>query len=238
MIFSDEHRRNLALAHLGKYPSEATRMKMSEAQKGHIVSSRTRALIRDKRLGKQAGKNETGNRYGKLTVLERAGTKYGSVCWLCRCDCGKETIVRGSALRTGNTRSCGCLHRESLLQRLGNGEAAFRRALSQIKGNARRRGYSFKLTNQEAKALMMMPCFYCGGKPSNHTKSQSGNGDFYYNGLDRIDNTQGYIRGNVVPACAICNWAKGVMTQEEFIDHFRKVVSLWNIKSRGKEKTA
>ena len=29
--------------------------------------------------------------------------------WLCQCDCGKEVIVRGASLTTGNTKSCGCL---------------------------------------------------------------------------------------------------------------------------------
>src|SRR5215469_692755 len=42
-------------------------------------------------------------RYGRLTVL---GPVTGA--WLCRCDCGTETVVTGSRLRSGNTRSCGC----------------------------------------------------------------------------------------------------------------------------------
>jgi len=238
MVFTEEHRENLSKAHTGNRPDEVTRNKMSAVLKGHTVSGKTRALIRAKRLGKKAGKNETGKKYGKLTVIKRAETKPGMVYWICRCDCGKGTIVSGRALRTGNTKSCGCLHRESLLQRLGKGEAAFRRALAQIKSNARRRDYSFELTNQEAKQIMTMPCFYCGNKPSNHIKNRSGNGDFYYNGLDRIDNTQGYIRGNVVPSCAVCNWAKGTMAQEEFINHFRKVVNLWDTNFTRKEKTA
>lgn len=54
-------------------------------------------------------KDEIGNRYGKLVVLsrEKNGTSRMSR-WLCRCDCGKETIVYGANLRRGNTKSCGC----------------------------------------------------------------------------------------------------------------------------------
>lgn len=55
----------------------------------------------------------TGQRFGRLTVLERAkNDKLGRARWLCRCDCGKEKIVSGTNLRSGQTRSCGCLSKE------------------------------------------------------------------------------------------------------------------------------
>ena len=50
-----------------------------------------------------------GQKFGKLEVIERAGSdKHKKATWLCRCDCGRETIVNGSDLRSGNTKSCGC----------------------------------------------------------------------------------------------------------------------------------
>ena len=50
-------------------------------------------------------------KYGMLTLVERAGTsKSGSVLWKCVCDCGKETIANAHNLKTGHTRSCGCLN--------------------------------------------------------------------------------------------------------------------------------
>lgn len=52
--------------------------------------------------------DETGNRYGKLTVLELAYKDIQGSHWKCKCDCGAEIITRGSALRQG-TQSCGCL---------------------------------------------------------------------------------------------------------------------------------
>lgn len=55
----------------------------------------------------------TGNKYGNLTVLCSAGSnKYGEKMWLCECSCGKFLSIRGSALRSGHTQSCGCLARE------------------------------------------------------------------------------------------------------------------------------
>lgn len=61
--------------------------------------------------------NEIGNRYGKLVVLERAeNNKYGDARWLCQCDCGNTTIVKGVSLRNGHTKSCGCRKKENLSQ--------------------------------------------------------------------------------------------------------------------------
>lgn len=56
-----------------------------------------------------------GKRFGKLTVIKRvpkpehiAGKE---VHWLCKCDCGSESIVRRSSLTSGATSSCGCILR-------------------------------------------------------------------------------------------------------------------------------
>ena len=51
----------------------------------------------------------TGQRFGMLTVLERAGRKRNRVAWRCRCDCGKESIVCALDLRSGDVKSCGCM---------------------------------------------------------------------------------------------------------------------------------
>ena len=64
-------------------------------------------------LGKHSIKNEIGNKYGKLTVIAQSSKReFGSVCWVCRCDCGNEVIVAGDSLRSGDTKSCGCLIKE------------------------------------------------------------------------------------------------------------------------------
>ena len=51
----------------------------------------------------------TGQRFGRLTVMKRVGTADRKAIWRCRCDCGKKTDVRSSDLKSGNTKSCGCL---------------------------------------------------------------------------------------------------------------------------------
>lgn len=51
----------------------------------------------------------TGQRFGKLTVLRQAENIGNRTAWVCRCDCGRETVVLTSRLRSGHTASCGCL---------------------------------------------------------------------------------------------------------------------------------
>ncbi len=51
-----------------------------------------------------------GLRFAKLVVTAAAGkTRWSELLWRCRCDCGGETVVQGKNLRSGRTRSCGCL---------------------------------------------------------------------------------------------------------------------------------
>jgi hypothetical protein len=55
--------------------------------------------------------NLIGRRFGILTVEKEylIRDKRSSIKWECKCDCGKDCVVLGSNLITGNTRSCGCL---------------------------------------------------------------------------------------------------------------------------------
>ncbi len=56
-----------------------------------------------------------GKKFGRLTAIERTA-EYGNVSgvkWVCQCDCGNTTIVSGAKLRSGETKSCGCLQRET-----------------------------------------------------------------------------------------------------------------------------
>lgn len=47
--------------------------------------------------------------FGKLTVLNESNVKNKQTYYLCKCECGKFKEVRGDALRSGATISCGCV---------------------------------------------------------------------------------------------------------------------------------
>lgn len=59
----------------------------------------------------------TGERFGKLTAIKPDHSEPNNgVIWLCRCDCGKDTYVPTKMLKSGNTKSCGCLRDEKIAE--------------------------------------------------------------------------------------------------------------------------
>lgn len=62
--------------------------------------------------------NLVGLKFNKLLVLEHAGKNpIGKHQYLCKCDCGNTTIARSEDIKSGNTKSCGCIRSEQLSQR-------------------------------------------------------------------------------------------------------------------------
>lgn len=53
-----------------------------------------------------------GKKFGRLEVVSEADSLDGRSAWHCMCACGSRTIIRGSDIKTGNTRSCGCMKKE------------------------------------------------------------------------------------------------------------------------------
>ena len=57
----------------------------------------------------------TGQKFGRLTVIERAeNSKQRRAQWFCKCDCGNSIVVRSAELLRGNTHSCGCFKKQRI----------------------------------------------------------------------------------------------------------------------------
>jgi hypothetical protein len=184
-------------------------------------------------------KDLTGVRFGMLTVLavDREVEKYKDGkrthvvrYWLCKCDCGKTKAFRSTHLtetrKATIVESCGCLlpelHRSSAWRaksrRLGT---AFRRLLDSYKANARHRGLSWELTEEQFRELTQFPCHYSGELPSTVLKSRCE--EYTYNGIDRVDNTKGYTIENCVTCCHAINLMKLDLSLDRFLELCNKV---------------
>lgn len=76
--------------------------------------STIRKYIKDMGLTRQPKVVDlTGKIYGKLVVLELDHIERSIKYWKCKCECGNTTVVREGNLKSGTTKSCGCLRRES-----------------------------------------------------------------------------------------------------------------------------
>lgn len=180
-------------------------------------------------------KNVQGQIFGRLTVLKRAGTsKQREVIWECQCECGKITNVRSYYLMRGKITSCGCYRSEVVRNknvgkparnRLPDGEASFRNLLSHYISSAAKRGYVWELSEGECHRLFKGNCYYCGSPPQaeRRVNKEQVTGGYIYNGIDRVDNSEGYTLGNVVPCCRTCNMAKGCQTLDEFSEWVSRV---------------
>ena len=89
-------------------------------------------------------KELSGQKFGKLTVIKRAGnTEYGQPLWECKCDCGNTTFVCGQHLREQRVKSCGCYIKE-IVTKHGMSQTRLYRIWSNMKircENPKRRDY-------------------------------------------------------------------------------------------------
>ena len=77
-----------------------------------------------------------GQRFSRLVVLEESGKdKWYSLLWKCKCDCGNKIIVNSSSLKSGNTKSCGCLQKDrSVEANKGKNSSRYKHGLSGTRG--------------------------------------------------------------------------------------------------------
>lgn len=164
----------------------------------------------------------TGQKFNRLTVLGYSHMdKWKKTQWFCQCECGGQSIVGTSALKGGNTRSCGCLWREMMV--LEEGESAFNDLYASYKHVAKKRNLIFLLSRDQFRKLTQQDCYYCGDAPSN--KKTAHKSIFTYNGIDRVDNDRGYEPDNCVPSCILCNRAKSILSQAEFFQLITKIAN-------------
>jgi hypothetical protein len=158
----------------------------------------------------------TGTRFSHLVVIKESKNKYKKeIQWICKCDCGKIIDVPSSFLRRGTKTKCGTdCPKFGVIEK----EASFNVMLQGMIKGAKRRGQIWKLSRDDVRSLTSDDCFYCGHSPSQKPSTQTKlNGDYIYNGIDRVDNSVGYTIENCVPCCWKCNRAKGTLSYKDFM---------------------
>lgn len=134
------------------------------------------------------------------------------------CKCKKEKpfaeFYRCKSIKSGFHYSCkSCMKKrqaqyqrenpEKIKQRRERYEKTPENRYRKYKKGARRRGIAFSLSFDEFMEFWQKPCVYC-------------NGQIETIGLDRVNNSLGYIMSNVFPCCSKCNYLKSGKTLDEF----------------------
>lgn len=180
-------------------------------------------------------------KYNKLTILEeyKIRTKAGRSQrrFKCLCDCGKTTDVEKAKVINGITKSCGCIQDE-MRKNLGKSrmlpkfQASINEVFNVYKRSAIKRGLVFNLKKQEFVTIITKACVYCGDRLTNTHRKKCNNGNFSYTGIDRHDNSKGYIKDNCVPCCSVCNRMKTNMSVEDFKNKIIKIINNFDVWQR------
>lgn len=171
----------------------------------------------------------TGQRLGVLTVLGLSECKGGRSFWSVRCDCGNEFVMAGKTLRNRAHNECVCWARPKTFKTsqpraMSDEESALRCAYRELKHSAKIRGYECTLTLDEFKSVVTSDCAICGAKPHREVRARtSTGGSILLNGVDRVDNSIGYLPDNVQACCWACNRMRGTLSIKEFMNHILKI---------------
>ena len=200
--------------------------------------------------------NLIGKKFGKLEVVEKAAVCNKKTRWKCVCECGNEVIVYATNLLRGRSKSCNCSRKtiNKPKKQKNAYRSAFNAILNNYRQSARKKGYTFSLSPESCYQLFISNCFYCGAPPrktintyltkdGSIARSSYKNRDpkelelfeFQFNGIDRKDNTKGYIASNTVTCCYICNFAKHKQSSDEW-NRWSKNLIGFNISSKCKER--
>jgi len=155
-------------------------------------------------------------KFERLTVIAKVDNIKNRTAWLCKCECGSFKIVKTKYLKDKSVKSCGCL--------LKNNSNHYK--LSSAKKVWKRRYADGNISFNMFLKLSSQNCFYCNNTPNNIANSYTynkgttifakTNGNFVYNGLDRVNNSKPHNLNNVVTCCWKCNKAKRNMTPKNF----------------------
>jgi hypothetical protein len=168
----------------------------------------------------------SGKIFGNWKVLdlshrEDKKSNHGIWYWNVQCTNCSIKLKRTTAYIK---KSKGCIHCELRAK----GETGLNKLWANYIESAKKRDIPFNLSKEQFKELTSSRCYYCGCLPKmikfrKYKNKENYNwGDYQFNGIDRIDNNLGYIKGNCVPCCRTCNRGKGAWSFEYWVTHLQE----------------
>ncbi len=176
-------------------------------------------------------------KFERLTVVEfsKIDSK-GQAVWKCLCECGNTKLVKGTSLRQGRVKSCGCYRFDIKYK---GGKYITGQEFSNIKQNAKKRNIEFNITIADIEKQYKKQsklCVYSGEYLFFNGLISEGS----YNGnasIDRKNSKKGYTKSNIQIVHKIINVAKHVSTDKKFIEMCAKITKYQNkLKRQQKER--
>ena len=198
-----------------------------------------------------------GKRFHNFLVIRKYGKRLYkdgvyAIEWECLCDCKKIFIATSGSICSQNKRSCGCLNYRGIVPHRNSKQdpkiSSYNHLINSYKQRAKYSNIPWDITSKEAIELFQANCKYCGIEPTNtynaymtkEGKRSSQNIErvdsawIKFNGIDRVDNTLGYLLSNCNSCCKTCNLAKHAMNYQDFLQWLNRLVKFQNENSLHK----
>jgi hypothetical protein len=180
--------------------------------------------------------NLIGKKFHKLTVLNCAAmpntVKQKKRYWECKCDCGNIKIVSTGNLNSGSVVSCGCsryINKRTLSKKYG--AEVLNHSFTNVYWfrlihNAQRRNIEFNISKEYAYEQFLKQDKKCAYSVRDlvFTKNYCLRGREQTASLDRIDNTKGYIEGNIQWLHKDINRLKSNFSEVDFLDMCQEII--------------
>lgn len=166
----------------------------------------------------------SGHKLGKLKILY-----YENKRWICECECGNAAIIRVGNIINNTRFACKSCTASYVSAKRNHKYEHFgykNRLFKEYKKGAKKRNLSFNIEFKLFNNLITTNCEYCGEKPIEKPNKQymvKTIKPLKVNGIDRIDPNIGYEIDNVVTCCSKCNYAKHMMSKDDFFSWIKKV---------------
>lgn len=179
----------------------------------------------------------TGQKFGKLTVIEPIEKRVGGWVWKCKCDCGNETEANVSKLRRGKKKSCGCGVDGKNNYGWKGYEEIMGTVWNHIGIHAKQRKIMLDITIKDGWELFKKQNRRCAlsgvllyfAKTAKELRSKKQTAS-----LDRIDSSKGYTKDNVQWIHKDLNLMKWDWNQHEFLNWCKLVTTYQNEKENTK----
>ncbi len=178
-------------------------------------------------------KPEKNQKFNRLEFIEEVESRSNKRFWKCRCDCGKIKNYDYYTVIKGITKSCGCYLKDTAKNHNWTGykdiSGGYWKSL--LKG-AEKRSIDFKISIEYAWSIFEEQNKKCSlsGLPIEFETRKIRKKDKYIASLDRIDNSKGYIKGNVQWVIKEINYMKNTLNEDKFIELCNKISEKQNAK--------
>lgn len=173
-----------------------------------------------------------GSTINNFTILRTEWINKNKI-WICLCACGTEKVFwKLSAIHKQQTCGCG-LDNKGLT---ASQRRSVNSRMNSYRSGAIKRGLTWSLSYEDFVDITTRDCVYCNahpkdwdcisGAPSLQKDSPNIDSKNYlikFNGIDRVDNNEGYTIDNCVSCCTSCNRAKSDLSLLEFKKHIERI---------------